>query len=255
MHFYGRDGSSQHTIIGKNGKERTTSIKDARELGFVPSVTTVMDIMSKPALAIWIQNQITEAAWNDSQANYFDQKAYRAGLILQSKQIGEKAAKRGNEIHDAMENYFKNPDSETNVVRELDYIEPAIRIIHETFPDYTWHAEDSFCHVSGFGGRVDLWGVDTNKNYVIIDFKTKDKTDLKDMVQYDEHRIQLAAYQKGLLLPDNTKRFNLFISVNEQTPGLCKLVECTEFERYWNWFEALHRVWCIKNNYNPEVKI
>ena len=252
MHFYGRDGSSQHTIIGKNGKERTTSIKDARELGLVPSVTTIMDVQAKPALMVWLQNQITEAAWQCIKSGHpTDEVDYKRHLINTSKQIGEKAAKRGNEIHDAMEGYFKDTNSETNVVKELDYIEPAIRLIHEAFPYYTWYPEQSFCHESGFGGRIDLWGTDNNGNYVIIDFKTKDKTDLKDFVQYDEHRIQLAAYQLGLRLPTNTRRFNLFISVNEKTPGLCKLVECTEFSRYLGWFSALHRVWVIKNKYDP----
>ena len=109
-----------------------------------------------------------------------------------------------------------------------------------------------------FGGCVDLHSKglpDGNGGYIrppiIIDFKTKDKTDIKDMVPYDDHRIQLAAYQVGLGLPAETERYNLFISTNPKTPGLCNLVRADEFDKYWNMFYTLNSLWQLKNNYEP----
>jgi len=50
-HWYRRsDGSPQYTIVGKNGKERDTTLRDAREHNLVPSVTTIMRIAAAPGL-------------------------------------------------------------------------------------------------------------------------------------------------------------------------------------------------------------
>jgi len=251
MHYYKWDGSSCHEVVGKNGNTRPTTIRDAKQLSLVPSVTTIMDLQSKPALISWLQNQILEAAiaspFNDEW--YVD--GWKKHIVNKSREIGSRAAKRGNEIHDAMENHFK---VQSNKIKDsdLEYIFHATQLIENTFPDYTFYAEDSFAHEDGFGGRVDLWGEDINNNCVIVDFKTKDKTDVKDMVQYDDHRIQLAAYQVGLQLPRNTRRFNLFISVSPATPGLCKLVECTKFDKYKDIFYALVKLWQAKYEYKPE---
>ena len=40
-HWYDRAGEPMYTIIGANGKERNTNLRDAKSLGLVPSVTTV----------------------------------------------------------------------------------------------------------------------------------------------------------------------------------------------------------------------
>jgi len=56
-HFYASDGTPAYRIIGKNGKERNTNVKDARERGFVPSVTTVLNIIAKPGLNTWCNNK------------------------------------------------------------------------------------------------------------------------------------------------------------------------------------------------------
>lgn len=254
MHYYDKQGDSCHEVVGKNGKVRPTNIRDARERGLVPSVTTILDVQSKPALVQWLQNQILEAAMASPFSNEdWHVDGWKRHIIGKSREIGKKAAERGNEIHDAMEAYFKNESYAEVNKTDVPFIEEAVQLVCHIFPGHIFYAEKSFAHKDGFGGRVDLWGADKDNNCVVIDFKSKDKTDVKDMVQYDDHRIQLAAYQVGLELPSNTRRFNLFISTNVDTPGLCVLRECKEFERYRNIFYALKELWCLKNNYRPEV--
>ena len=38
-HWYDHTGESKYTIVGKNGKERPTTLRDARKHCYVPSVT------------------------------------------------------------------------------------------------------------------------------------------------------------------------------------------------------------------------
>ncbi len=61
-HWYAADGSPAYRIIGKNGKERNTTVKDARERNLVPSVTTVLGLVAKPGLNTWLQQQVLLAA-------------------------------------------------------------------------------------------------------------------------------------------------------------------------------------------------
>ena len=49
-HWYTRDGEPMYTIIGANGKERNTTLRDAKKEGFVPSVTTILGMVAKPSL-------------------------------------------------------------------------------------------------------------------------------------------------------------------------------------------------------------
>lgn len=255
MHYYNNKAESCHEVVGKNGKKRPTTLADARKLNLYPSVTTVMDIQAKPALVQWLQNQVLEAAIASPFNDEWYEDGWKKYIIGKSREIGEKAAKRGNAIHDALEKHFSH-DNHTIREEYLPYINPAIKLIEEKFNGYLFFAEESFSHEDGFGGRVDLYGcrnvAKDITEYVIIDFKTKDKIDVKDMVQYDDHRIQLAAYQVGLQLPKATRRFNLFISANPSSPGLCRLVECKQFDKYKNIFYALLNLWQAKTGYKPE---
>ena len=47
-HWYTRDGVPRYTVMGKNGKERNTTLRDARTENLVPSVTTVCEEVPRP---------------------------------------------------------------------------------------------------------------------------------------------------------------------------------------------------------------
>ena len=56
-HWYTLEGKPLYTLVGKNGKERNTNLRDARKLNLVPSVTTILDVAAKPGLVNWQINQ------------------------------------------------------------------------------------------------------------------------------------------------------------------------------------------------------
>ena len=61
-HWYDYKGDAQYTIIGKNGKERPTTLRDARKLFYVPSVTGIIGVAAKPGLENWKIDQGISAA-------------------------------------------------------------------------------------------------------------------------------------------------------------------------------------------------
>ena len=59
-HWYSRR-RAVYTIIGANGRKNTT-LRDAKTLGLVPSVTTIIGMIAKPSLENWKINQALNSA-------------------------------------------------------------------------------------------------------------------------------------------------------------------------------------------------
>lgn len=206
QHWYTKDGKPAYTIIGANGVERDVTLRDARKFHHVPSVTTVLDVLSKPALEIWKVKQGILAALTLTREPAEDDDMYVARVMRDSNEQAIAAAKEGTRIHDAIECSFKNlpvPPAYTL------HVQSTRERIANMFPDvHDWVSEAYFAHSAGFGGKVDLHSPSTG---IVIDYKSKegDFTDKKKLA-YDQH-YQLAAYQAGLVL-DCAPCVNLFVS-------------------------------------------
>ena len=65
-HFYDENGNScfeVETKTGKNaGKMRPATIRDAKANNWYPSCTTILEVISKPSLDGWKQDQVVAAA-------------------------------------------------------------------------------------------------------------------------------------------------------------------------------------------------
>lgn len=269
-HWYDLEGIPTYTIKGANGKERDTTLRDARKLKLVPSVTTVTGVQDKPNLLTWKINQVLDAAVaNPYHPLVSDEAKWRSEILRKSREISKRAADNGTLIHDTLEQCIKDS---TAVGKKsiVEVIDPVLCFLKEHFEGFEWVAEDSFAHPLGFGGKIDLYGVkDKGKKAerrMVLDFKTKDKSseDIGKIKAFDDHHLQTAAYVKGLEDTKNFgskldyskwRRYNLFIGyeLKDKTFSLTglKLTESNDFEREWGMFEKLLEFWKLKNNYNP----
>lgn len=247
-HWYREDGSTAYTVPRATGKgERDTTLADAKKLNLRPSVTTVMAMAAKPGLETWKEEQILTAAveWPFTYGD--DIELWKKQIRIMSRQVAKTASEEGNRIHDGLEKCFKgNCLSGDKIIDEA-----RLYIAHNFKMGNDWVAEKSFCQ-HGVGGKVDLHHRDGNGHGVIIDFKTKNTTDVAKMKGYDEHCIQLAAYRRGLDLP-KAECYNMFISTVE--PGLIVLKKWTnkELERGLAIFDALTELWYLKNKMERQV--
>ncbi len=126
-------------------------------------------------------------------------------------------------------------------------LDAAILSVTGNVGKHVYEAEASFAHPLGFGGKVDLHSKST-ENGIVLDFKTKNTSDVKKMKGYSEHIMQLAAYREGLGIP-NARCYNLFIST--QNPELVVLQEYKEddLKRHWQMFLCLLRYWRLSNKF------
>ena len=241
-HWYAKDGSPAYTVTAKNGEPRATTLRDAKKLGLLPSVTTIMKAAASPGLEAWKLNQMMLAALTLPRAEGESEESFIKRIQSDSKDQARKAAERGTQVHTAIEQFF---DGQINA-NDLPYLEPVYKAVNDTFGNLMWAVEKSFAAESGFAGKVDLHSRDGEG--VVADFKTKEFTSdtLEKVAGFDENVMQLAAYRNGLKLP-NARCANIFVSVTE--PGLVVVKEWTQEElvRGWAMFDALKTFYYAKS--------
>ena len=241
VHWYRKDGTPQYTVIGKDGKERASTLRDARKMDLVPSVTTILKTIYKPALEVWKQEQLLLAALTLPKQPNETEKSFIARVMYDSKETGRLAADRGTEIHESIEKYYREEP-----VEHIKICEGFDLQVVETFGNVDLIPEESFG--GGFGGKVDLHDRMFEGTGLVLDIKTKEFGPDDEVPNYEDNLMQLAAYRVGLCLP-NARCANVFVSRNH--PGLVKVNEWSQedLERGWEMFSHLLKFWRLKNKF------
>jgi hypothetical protein len=220
-HWYLPDGSPAYRIVGKNGKERNSTVKDAREHGLLPSVTTIIGCASKPALDVWKQQQAILSALTLPRLEGESEEDWLSRVVADSKETAKQAAERGTQIHGVIEAFY-----EGIYIPELPpYVRAVENAINEHFGSQLWISEKSFAY-GGFGGKCDL----VAKSGFVVDFKTTEK-DLDKLDYFFDHQMQLSAYRMGFEMP---KARCAIVYVNA-LQNKAKLVEIPEDDLRIGW--------------------
>lgn len=248
VHWYQQDGRPQYTVTAKDGSERPTTLRDARKMNLVPSVTTVLKSIAKPGLEAWKLEQMLLSALTLPRIEGESEKTLIARITADSKEEAKKAAERGVSIHESIEKWMRG-DKEVAHVKIASAFEEQIWDHFKTHPLQKWNIEHCFASTIGFGGKVDMF-IDVNLG-VVLDLKTKEFGPEDKMVGYEEQLMQLAAYRNGLCLPF-ARCANVFASSTH--PGLIRVFEWTEadLKRGWRMFQHLLSYWKLKNNFGVD---
>lgn len=264
-HWYTPQGEARHFING-----RATTLRDARKENLLPSVTTILGILDKPALTNWKLKQVTEACWDcgDWEEDY---NAYHKEMLNRALGPDVTGVDRGGEIHDCNETIFLGHGI---AHFPLDIQEIALEATGEicgyTATDPQDFSPEQIVIGNGYGGKVDLHNDD-----FVIDWKTKSIDDINKKMAYPEHAMQLAAYavalagltlkgsfgvnKDGFWMEEGTKWIvdrrciNVFIDRTE--PGKVVIHEWKpeEIELAWKKFKLLVEYWQLDKNYFPEA--
>jgi len=254
-HWYTADGRPMHTVPTADGRnERNTTVRDARAMKLLPSVTAIAKGIAKPALEKWKMNQAALAAVRTARQEgetdeYWLQRVRDAAF----EQVAD-AQDVGKDIHDALDKAWDgvavppelqsycHPVLEWQVSKGLRLVEREVVLVNTD---------------EGFAGRCDVlftWGDPAAGNLGILDYKTKKTKPGEKVVAYEDQGMQLAAYAASKWGPASLSRVlaaNVFISTTE--PGryeVCKH-EPADLLQYWECFKALCTVWRTFNKYDP----
>lgn len=229
-------GAPCYTIIGANGKERATTLRDARKLNLVPSVTTITRILEKPGLANWIAEQLIHASLTLKRNEGESDADYIARIKVMADEKRDKAAERGTALHADIEFFIKGKPHghEKHIKAILAALAPlGIDLLKG-------NAERSFAHPSGYGGKID-WSDPTT----ILDFKSKDKIEEGKKLAWDEHVWQLGAYAEGLGIK-SPRCINVFVGIDDE---LVVIVDhpIEDIAHGQAVFKAILNLWKLKN--------
>jgi len=229
-----------YTVMGKTtGKPRPTTVKDARELNLVPSVTTILNIAAKPGLNVWLQEQAILAALTLPRGEDETESAWLKRVVQDSKAQARDAADLGTEIHAAIQGFYEGRKASAYPI----HVQTCVKAIESHYGARNWIAERAFAHEMGFGGKVDM-----HTDGIVIDIKTKDFDDPAKVAGYDEHLMQLAAYRVGLGMPE-ARCANVFVSRTNADLAVVKEWAEEDLARGWLMFTALLSFWQYKNQY------
>jgi len=234
-HFYFKDGTPAYTIIGANGKERPTTLRDLRKNDLRVSVTTILSLAYRGGLENWKQEQTILACLTMPRIENEPEADYIARLKADSKAQAQKAAARGTEIHGYVEAGFRlacPPEGQPF------YISALKTITEEVGEPVPWSVEKSFA-TDRYGGKVDL-----HNQWFLIDIKTTEK-DLADLKTWDDHHMQLAAYDRGL---GNPGRKCGILYINYKADSRLIWIKPKKLEKGWKCFQALLDFYFAKND-------
>ena len=227
-HWYSKDGKPAYEVPYADPSKgmRPVNLSDARKLGLLPSVTTIIQEASKPGLERWkvtqgILSALTLPRLPDETLDNFAERAQK-----DSQEQARKAAEKGTAIHAAIQDYYHGGTLHTEMI---GYVLETVKAVDKLAgTNFKWTVEGTIIRPD-YGGKCDLHG-----GGFTLDFKSKEfGPDFKKLA-WDEHCIQLAAYREP-----GDRCANVFISVNN--PGLIHVHEWKEDElqRGWLMFEAL----------------
>lgn len=244
-HWYTKDGEPMYEIVGKNGKLRATTLRDAKSNGLVPSVTTIIGQLNKPALVAWAQQQVLLASLTLPRLPNEPEDAYIARIMQDAKEESRKAADRGTAVHAGIQGFF-----EGNPVPEYQkHYENVSEELKKAFGDRNWISEKAFASDTAFqfGGKVDLHSPSLHggDNGFVVDIKTKDK-DLDKAEPYWEHILQLSAYRNGLGI-DCARCAIVFVNSVTGESKLCE-IDDGDLVNAWSCFQNLAHYYYTKNN-------
>ena len=246
-HWYcAKTGAPRYTSIGKNGKERNTTLRDAKAAPgtLVPSVSTINSQLSKAGLDTWKQTQVLYAAAEYPRYDGEEEKDWIYRLLELAKRKSREAADRGTLIHDFIEAFYNQeymPDMPA-YVRKVD------EAVTAHFGAQLWIPEQSLVNAQeGYGGKCDLYCKPRHDfSGVVIDFKTTEKSP-GDLTPYLEHTLQLAAYRE--VLAPTARCVNVYINGTTNEVAIYEHSE-QDLRDGYQMFLNLVNIYKLKNKLN-----
>lgn len=242
-HFYTQSGEPMHFVAKKDGSgNRPTTIADCRKNNWLPSPTTILKILAKPALVDWlIRNAVTAVVSDpDRPGEKLDDKITRVlDQEKQQDQESQAAMDLGASIHEAIELCISGQKWNESL---SVYVNPVMRDLNVL--GRVVASEKVLVNPIGYAGKTDCI-LENDDSVIVADFKTGKRIPDKP---YEEHLLQCASYAGCLGNTGNKRIRGMLVYISTTTPGEIKVVECAEWEKDYRRFRLLLEFYKLTNN-------
>lgn len=256
-HYYSLDGSPVYQVPKVKGDGmRNTTIADARKLNLLPSVTTILSILDKPAVTQWKVRNAIEATLTTPMMDGEDLDSFAERVLSRDSQsVSDMAKARGTAIHALLEACLMRPNEPLNALgfdlthfqgeNLSEYVQPVLEACKAFGKPVV--TEKSVVG-DGYAGKLDVAFERDDGLLTVVDFKT---TKSVPKSQYDEHRMQLGAYAHTFKAYVAVQTANIYI--DSQTPGkLAVFVDNDWQDAYENGFKPVLAYWQWLKGYKPK---
>jgi len=197
-----RDGSRFYTVPNLDGDPIN-----------LPSVTTILRAVAKPALMYWAANAVADYAVknHDLIGNLLETNDTDGAIrLLKGSPWSQrdKAANVGTSIHDIIESLILTDEADISPSQQ-PYVDAWVEF-SKSLPEGRWDAAEMVVYNLDhrYAGTLDALYRDINGHIGAFDWKVR-KGKLKDKVSaYETERLQVSAYMNAthILLPDGSSR-------------------------------------------------
>ena len=247
-HWYQRDGVPLHTVPSAKGEPRPTTLRDARKLGLLPSVTNVLGVIAKPELTAWLQEQAVLAALTLPRQPGEAEDAFAKRVVADSLTTRDGAADFGTAFHHGAERVAQSLE-----VDPADAIAPWLRLYRDWFQanvrTLIWTERVLVSLHLGYAGTADLLIEHPVHGPTLVDLKTQGIKPGAKAAAYKSWCYQLAAYQAAL--GKRVACLNLIINSREPAAPVEHLWSALEVENGLSAFYAAQTLWMIEKNFDP----
>jgi hypothetical protein len=215
----------------------------------VPSVTTIMKVLDKPALQGWGARVAAEYAWkNKDQLALFEERDFIAAVKSAHQTEARTAADLGTLIHEICERWGNNP---VDIPKQADpYVNQFIAFLGDVKPEFVLKEVTFWNRTVGYAGTADAVAV-IGKECWVIDYKTGKGV-------YPEYGLQLAALGAGEFsvdidgteyeMPPITRH-----AIVHLRPRSWKMIEIMQPEECFTAFQACRELWHWQTMVAPDV--
>lgn len=261
-HWYTVDGKAAHSQPTKSktakNPNRPTTIKDAKALKLLPSVTSILKLIHNEPLQRWKYRKVVETCFNRPPVGDEELEGYTDFIMGKAFDEADEAAQLGTKIHNCIETLIKGEDN-IHPQDIINYAEDAINRM-ETLGINVVASE--FVTVNpeyGYAGTTDI-AFKANDGVItgILDFKSKRTHEGDPVIPSFGHAAQLAAYYASYWKDKweesyfkNAVGYNIYISTTE--PGRIDVVKYDgdQLAKEFEMFENACGIWRYKNGYDP----
>jgi hypothetical protein len=219
-HWYQRDGVPLHTVPSAKGEPRPTTLRDARKLGLLPSVTNILGVIAKPELTAWLQEQAVLAALTLPRVAGESEDVFAKRVVADSLTTRDGAADFGTAFHHGAERVAR-----TLEVDPGNPLAPWLRHYRDWYQANAlklhWTERVLVNLELGYAGTADLLIEHPIHGLTLVDLKTQGVKAQADGVRavpatYKSWGYQLAAYRRALGQP--MMCMNLIVNSREPHP-------------------------------------